>query len=399
MIFSNKKIFYFFIIITPSFILNYFTLTIIDHDNNLSNFSTIIIFIFNMLNIIIGFIYYKYSFKVLIFFSIYCLIIFLFFDLISEKLFNKNSIIKESDSLGWVLSSNKQLSLKQQTLNGQKYLVNYKSSNIEGFREFGNLNSTKKKILVIGDSYTGGPYSSNDKMYYSIVKNNLLERDFDYEWFVMGAGGYGTAQQVIMLSEYFNKIKPDVILHQFCVNDFFDNSLEISKLSTSHNQYYRRPYIINDKTIKVETIFSHIYRFLFKYSFIFKKFDQIIAYKEFREHGRFKAEISDKLISDSVTITKKLINKMRKIIGEKTLFFSTNCADDKNNILSEYWVEMIENISGYPIATASDTVLNMKKNGEDVMHEDGGHLNDYGNMIYGKMISEEMIMRLENVKN
>ena len=136
--------------------------------------------------------------------------------------------------------------------------------------------------------------------------------------------------------------------------------------------------------------------FFFKHSFVFKKFDQIIKYKEFREHGRYKDKISEKLLDDSVVITEDLIENMRKIIGEETLLFSSNCADDLNNDLSEHWIKMIKSISGYPIAAASDTILEMKKNGEDVMHEDGGHLNDYGNSIYGKIISKEMIKKIKN---
>ena len=119
-------------------------------------------------------------------------------------------------------------------------------------------------------------------------------------------------------------------------------------------------------------------------------------YKEFRDHGRFKDKISDKLLDDSVVITKDLIENMRKIIGEETLLFSSNCADDLNYKLSKHWIKMIKSISGYPIAAASDTILEMKKNGEDVMHEDGGHLNDYGNSIYGKIISKEMIKKIKN---
>ena len=396
MIFSSKKNFFLILILSPSFFINYFTLTIIDHDNNLSSFSTAIVIIFNTLNVVIGYIYFKYTFKILLLFSVYCIVVFVIFDLVSEKIFNKNSIISHSVSLGWVLSANKQIKLEQQTLKGEKYLVDFKSSKIEGFREFGNLDSSNEKILVIGDSYTGGPYSSNNKMYYNIIKNDFEKNNLNYEWFVMGAGGYGTAQQIILLNKYFDLIKPNIILYQFCVNDFFDNSLEISKLSTSHDQYYMRPYILNNETIKVDTFFAHIYRFFFKHSFVFKKFDQIIMYKEFRDHGRFKDKISDKLLDDSVVITKDLIENMRKIIGEETLLFSSNCADDLNYKLSKHWIKIIKSISGYPIAAASDTILEMKKNGKDVMHEDGGHLNDYGNFIYGKIISKEMIKKIKN---
>ena len=53
------------------------------------------------------------------------------------------------------------------------------------------------------------------------------------------------------------------------------------------------------------------------------------------------------------------------------------------------------NVSGYPLTKPSEILLEMKKKGKDVMHEDGGHLNDYGNMIYGKIISEELLKNLK----
>ena len=395
----KKKFIFLFLILIPSLFVNYFTLTYIDHDNNLSNFSTIIITSFNILNLFFGYILYKYSFKILLFFSFYCFLIFVTFDFISEKLLNKSSIIKEDKTLGWILKANKKVKFDQQTFKGEKYKVNFRSSKVEGFREFGSLNSINKKILVIGDSYTVGPYSSNEKMYYSILKKYLSNNNLNYEWFVMGAGGYGTVQQILLLNQNFNNIKPDIVLHQFCVNDFFDNSLEISRLSTSHDQYYRRPYLINNEIIKVDTLFADIYRFLFKYSFIFKKFDQIYTYKQLRNHGRFKSLISKELINNSVANTRKLIFRIRDTIGKNTLYLSTNCADEKNNDLSNYWREIIQEVSGYPLSKPSKIILEMKKNGEDVMHEDGGHLNDYGNNIYGKAISEEFLKILLNAGN
>ena len=40
-----------------------------------------------------------------------------------------------------------------------------------------------------------------------------------------GGGGYGTLQQYLLLKKYFNKINPDIIIHQFCENDFEINGL------------------------------------------------------------------------------------------------------------------------------------------------------------------------------
>ena len=79
-------------------------------------------------------------------------------------------------------------------------------------------------------------------MYYDYIKNNFNKNNFDYEFFVMGAAGYSSAQQLLLLKKYFKIINPKIILHQFCVNDFFDNSVEIRKLSTTQNQYLRSPY-------------------------------------------------------------------------------------------------------------------------------------------------------------
>ena len=122
-------------------------------------------------------------------------------------------------------------------------------------------------------------------------------------------------------------------------------------------------------------------------------------YKQFRDYGRYKGQISDELLNNSVVETRKLIFRIRKIIGKNTLYFSTNCVDEKNNNLSNHWRRIIQEVSGYPLSKPSEVILEMKKNGEDVMHEDGGHLNDYGNNIYGKLISEEFLKILQNAGN
>ena len=214
----------------------------------------------------------------------------------------------------------------------------------------------------------------------------------------MGTGGYGTVQQYLLLEKYFEIIKPSIILHQFCTNDFFDNSIEISRLSTSHNQYYRRPYYINGKILRIDTNFAKSYRFLYKHSFIFKKFDQIYNFKQFRLYGRYTKDIPSEYIEQTIDNTQILFSKIRKLIGQDTLYFSTNCADEKHDYLSSEWEKIINNINGFAIVEPSKKLIKLKNNGLDVHHEDGGHINEEGNRIYGEMTAQEMMKVIKNGK-
>ena len=89
----------------------------------------------------------------------------------------------------------------------KNYPVKFTTSQVKGFREFGNLESRSKKVLVIGDSYSASPFSSNDKMYYNIIKKKFEENKLFFEWFVLGSPGYGTSQQLILLKRYWEKNK------------------------------------------------------------------------------------------------------------------------------------------------------------------------------------------------
>src|SRR5919198_5960109 len=60
-----------------------------------------------------------------------------------------------------------------------------------GFKRWGNLNSPKTKVFILGDSYTEMTYVSNGDEWYG-----YLEKAFDtVEWFVFGTGGYGSLQE------------------------------------------------------------------------------------------------------------------------------------------------------------------------------------------------------------
>ena len=91
------------------------------------------------------------------------------------------------------------------------------------------------------------------------------------------------------------------------------------------------------------------------------------------------------------------MREFRKVIGKDTIFFSINCADTKNNYLSKYWIEIINEIDGFTLEEPSNKIIELNSKNIDVFHEDGGHLNDYGNEIYGKIISKEIMKRMSSL--
>ena len=91
---------------------------------------------------------------------------------------------------------------------------------------------------MIGDSFTHATAVSDDLTYHA-----LLAQLLDVEVFAYGAGGYGTLQELMILDRYIDIIRPDVILWQYCANDFINNDNELERLSLVNNNGWVRPYL------------------------------------------------------------------------------------------------------------------------------------------------------------
>lgn len=117
------------------------------------------------------------------------------------------------------------------------------STTVFGFREYGHRQTSKKRVFVIGDSYTHGYTVSDGKAYYDVIKRSAE----DVELFVYGCGGYGTLQEYMILDKFVDEIKPDLILWQFACNDLINNDWELESASYINNKHIIRPYLIGDQ--------------------------------------------------------------------------------------------------------------------------------------------------------
>ncbi len=108
----------------------------------------------------------------------------------------------------------------------------------DGFRVFGDPASPKRKVLVVGDSFTEGETVSAGETYYE----QLGRMRPDLEIFGIGGGGFGTLQEYLLVDGSVDEIKPALVIVQMHPNDVINNSHALESRSTTDNNQLTRPY-------------------------------------------------------------------------------------------------------------------------------------------------------------
>jgi hypothetical protein len=144
----------------------------------------------------------------------------------------------KDDRLGWKLAKNLSFDIKAQDGLGNPYNVHFET-NKYGFKMFGNPQSNKLKIFFVGDSFTEAFQVSNDKTYYAFVKQKVK----DIEVFAYGVGGYSSLQEFMILDEFLDLIKPNIIVLQFYEDNFFRNDDKLDRMKAFYNTGMARPFL------------------------------------------------------------------------------------------------------------------------------------------------------------
>jgi lysophospholipase L1-like esterase len=138
--------------------------------------------------------------------------------------------------LGWRGTPNYRYQGQEQNPDGSFYSL-VVSKNSMGFRAFGALSTSKPKVFVLGDSFTEALQVSDNETYYAILGKVL-----DCEIFATGSSGYGSLQEYMLLDQFIDQIHPDLILWQFCYNDFMDNSYNLGRQWKAGSLSLERPF-------------------------------------------------------------------------------------------------------------------------------------------------------------
>lgn len=262
-----------------------------------------------------------------------------------------------------------------------------------GFKRWGDVHTEKVKMFIIGDSYTQMNLVSNGEEWYS-----FLEKEFgNLELFVYGGGGYGSLQEYMVLDDYIDKIKPDLIILQFFDNDFYDNLYELDLLSYPYNNHGVRPYLENGKIVYRQPLpLSVLRRYSFIANRILRIYDKVMwkiaarnlqAYQK-RKEIRFKnlskkeKEETRQLEKRAFKVTGKIMAMIRKRAGSVPVYFfniSTPGSSSgeklckKNNFIYIPGITecIISNENNYCIRVVND-----------------GHWNKLGNKLVGEKLAE-----------
>lgn len=251
-----------------------------------------------------------------------------------------------------------------------------------GFRKWGNPDAKdRKKVLFLGDSYTACAQTSDDKLWYKIIGDSL-----PIEVFAYGAAGYGNTQQVLVFQRFVQEIKPDLVVWQFCCNDFLDNYWELEKNSGYHVRM-RRPYFLEDGDLTYELAaefprsvkpYSHFLYFILKKIAIAKgTFDK----QPVNNSEKRIAEENEKYpeFARSLKMTDAAMKKMKAALPPETkiLAFDADAFQPQYDQIKRLCAE-----NGIPFADGLPQALNAAEGrGECVRTDDGYHWNNRGNEI------------------
>jgi hypothetical protein len=314
--------------------------------------------------------------------------------------------VNEPDAqLGWRLKRNLNHRRDKVALSGRKYQVAF-STNEFGLRTFGADRRAPIKILVLGDSHTGEPYASDDQMWYAeFVRRlaSLTQRPLsDFYVLAGGSGGYGTLQNLLLARRLKDVFSPTLFVHQFCDNDFLNNSFELEEKSIAFNQWMLRPYLGRDREsiVRHTGLLAQAYRFGLLKSRLFASFDGLLQAQisklnhggglmlpEQERRAYFQKARAILYDGESIRTTALLLKRLRDVYREIPAIM-IDCPVERSSE-SNRWIEAGAQAGFVTIASPSDDLVALKEAGEDdFFNVDGDHLSDRGNEAMGRRLAE-----------
>lgn len=317
----------------------------------------------------------------------------------------KPSLVEFDSELGWKLKSNFDRVYTQKTQKGKEYSANFQTNDF-GFRVYGNSSEKSFKILVLGDSFTGDAFTSNDEAWFAVMAKKLAEnkrKSFNsVTVWAGGSGGYGTLQELILAKRVKKIFDPDALILQFCSNDFGDNHLQWQSSTVLRQLYLRRPYMNTEGKIEFsQDILAPLYRSsLFQNSRLINKFDSYINFVEFMYFGGYQKYIDSALVkkyeAESLKITQLLLIELGNEFPHIPKIM-VNCSAAQDGLNSN-WQALAKNAGFIAISEPAELIKKQLTKGEDLVHADGGHWNPLGNKLFGETLYKEL-NKLELIKD
>lgn len=284
--------------------------------------------------------------------------------------------------LGWLQKGNYQYEGKQASLNKELYPVKL-SYEKNGFRKYAASKDSLPRILILGDSFTQAIEVSDGKVYYDYLERESLSRVYAY-----GVAGYGTLQEYMILDKYVDEIQPDVVVIQFCSNDFIDNDLEMEQ-NASYQVGLWRPYLQENGRISYGNPLGIIERNLIKSKFLKFFRDKWIRVK-YRLDIKKQNVTEERIVKEgkkfeayqrSQQVTRIILEKIKTRIGASTRLVVMN-ADSYVEQATD--LERICEALDLALVRFPKQLMEEARKKNEVYTLDGFHWNEQGHRIIGE---------------
>jgi len=297
----------------------------------------------------------------------------------SDARVSESSIMLDNE-IGWIPNPSYTFHGERLDAHGKKYHADVFQENRD-FRVFGDTSRAKtRRVLFLGDSFTHAVEVSNDSTFYSIFARSL-----DVEVFTLGTGGYSTLQECMLLKKHVGKIEPDVVILQFCYNDFISNHYQLELRSVINNNGLRRPYMsaagdiffaIPKKHSLIRDMAINHSRLLY---FILSRLDMLEAGGESIEDEIREKGLKIAAFRESVDITGKLVRSIKDCLPAGTALYAF-CVYQEEPFFSQMKKLFRENDVPF-IEGVSEELVRARHEGLDISADDCRHFNRMGHRL------------------
>lgn len=240
------------------------------------------------------------------------------------------------------------------------------------------------RLLFLGDSFTEAIEVSDDKTYAAV-----FARLSAFDVYVYGTGAYGTLQEAMMLERLLRELRPEIVVLQFSLNDFTNNSLELERRTVLFQQMIR-PYLVDGAVVRrfPET---HPYRIALRYSRLFAWMDAMAGVVLYHQYGDFnrlpQGPERAALERQAVEVSETLLRRIASTVPAGTQLYAFN--RDESGAAANRAFEEISGKAGFRIVRNLASAVDAHESPvETTLAEDGIHFNELGNRLLGERLAQ-----------
>jgi len=251
--------------------------------------------------------------------------------------------------------------------------------------EYGEKGENTFRILVLGDSFTFGAGVEFEETFVRQLETILREKNRNRKYEVINAGvlGYGTDQEYYFLKEWGFKLKPDLVIVAF----YIQNDLEDVMIGALNHYTVRDGYLFDLFSYKQKERGKNFFeRYSRTYEFIEDRVNNLLIKTGFKKKPwessglpldmKFYLKKYPPKFEEAMNKTKgflKGIDSLEKQIGGKSLIVLIPTRDQ---VFDGWWMKKLErfheNPSNYNITRVNDEIADLAKENKipflDLLH-------------------------------